>query len=88
MNTYDNTKPVTVKAARALYPGCLLEAYFNDCAEPIKYIVVERPDAHAGVWDIKVIPEEAWLNTKRGRHLKVNTLNTDRWTLIGVANGY
>lgn len=85
-NLYDNAKPVTLKAVRSLYPGCRLEAYFTDSETPTNYIVVERPDAHATHWDIRVIPEDAWKNPKALReHSRFNTLNTDRWTLLGEA---
>lgn len=80
---YDNAKPVTLKAVRNLYPGCLLETYFNDTETPFRYIVVERPDPHASHWDIRVIPEDAWLNPK-AKKAKIDTLNTDRWTLLGA----
>lgn len=84
---YDNAKPVTLKAVRALYPGCRLEAYFEDTETPINYIVIERPDAHATHWDIQVIPEDAWKNPKAPRtRMRFYALNTDRWTLLGEAS--
>jgi hypothetical protein len=83
---YDNAKTVTLKAVRALYPGCRIEAYFVDEETPTNYIVVERPDAHASVWDVKVVPEEAWKNPKaRREYAHPSSLNTDRWTLLGEA---
>lgn len=80
---YDDAKPVTLKAVRALFPGCLLEAYFDDDETPEKYVVIERPDAHASHWDIKVIRADAWKNP-RAKKTKVDDLNTDRWTLLGT----
>lgn len=81
---YDNAKPVTLEAVRDLYPGCLIEAYFDDSEKPVNYIVVERPDPHASHWDIKVIREDAWLHALRRESFKVRNLNTDRWTKLGI----
>jgi hypothetical protein len=79
---YNDAKTVTLKAVRSLYPGCLIEAYFDDRETPFNYIVIEKPDAHATRWDIKVIPADVWKNPKP-RFARASTLNTDRWTLIG-----
>ena len=80
---YYYAKRATLKEVRALYPGCVLEAYFIDSEEPERVLVLSRPDAHADHWDINVIYESAWHSKKRQHVNTPRMLNTDKWTLLG-----
>lgn len=82
---YANAKRATVKMARALYPGCVIEAYFSDSETPERCLVVERPDAHAGIYDVKVLQESSWHSKKRDYTNTPRCLNTDKWILLGEA---
>lgn len=82
---YQKAKRATVKMARALYPGCVIEAYFSDSETPERCLVVGRPDAHAGIYDIKVLKESSWNSKARNHTNTPRYLNTDKWILLGEA---
>lgn len=80
---YASAKKATVKVARALKVGDVIEAYYIDSETPTRHVVLQRPDAIASVYDVRVLSETAWGSSDR--KFGPEFLNTDKWKLIGSA---